>query len=68
MSLAKYVLVFWVLISTYEGDNRFLITKKKDLCLVLKNTVFIHNCVIITLTSLITKFMYSLVPYVSFYL
>ena len=35
MSLAKYVLVFWVLISTYEGDNRFLITKKKDLCLVL---------------------------------
>ena len=37
-----------------------------DCCLGEKqiNLSFIHNCVIITLTKLITEFMYSLVQYV----
>ena len=29
------------------------------------NFLFIHNCVIITITKLITEFIYSLVQYVS---
>ena len=54
-----------VLIGNYVGDNGFLITKKLiNLRLVLKNTVFIQNCIIITVTNLITKFIYSLVQYV----
>ena len=64
--MAKYVVVFWgVLIGNYEGDNRFLITKKYiNLRLVLKNTVFIQNSIIITVTNSITKFIYSLVQYI----
>ena len=38
---------------SYEGDNRLLIRRKiNKLDLVLKNTVFIHNCIIMTLTNL----------------
>ena len=43
-----------------------LITRKIDINfgLVLKNMVFMDNCIIITLTKLITEFSYSLVQYV----
>ena len=40
-------------LNSYEGDNRLFIRRKiNKLDLVLKNTVFIHDCIIMTLTNL----------------
>ena len=54
-----YLLAIWaekvlnLVLNFCEGDNRLSITKRN------KEALFIHNFIILTLTRLITTFIYS---------